>query len=178
MSESKEGSEGKGILNSIFLDGFEGPYETALGKLTIRFSRLHFLLEIFGWKVWKLDPTVGTTLTKDLQMKHLIEKLRQSVDLAMTEATDRKDFRSILQKAEKIAEERNELHSLWTFDHEKQSVTRFNRKRLTMKVVPSVEEINRLNRAITKLTVELHEFAERDSLEAPIVRALKKLQKP
>lgn len=173
MSEPKAETGGKGMLNSIplFPNRIEAPYEAALGKLTIRFSWLHFVLEVFGWKLWKLEPGAGMVLTKDLQTKHLIEKLRQSADFAIPKAADLKDFKSILKRVEKAAEKRNELlHSMWSFGSG--SISRFNRKRPTVKVVASIDEINHLTRSILATIDELLEFEEREPLKIPLELAL------
>lgn len=147
------------------------PYEAALGKLTIEFSWLHFALERFGWKLWKLRPVDGMVLTKDLPTKHLVEKLRQSAGCAIPKAADLRDFNSILKRVEKVADNRNELlHSLWSFNSE--SVTRFNRKRPTVEVVSSIEDIKNLNRDIRDRTAELQEFVEREPLKSPLGMAL------
>lgn len=143
-----------------------GPYEEALGKLTIRFSWLHFQLEVFGWKLWKLELSTGTVLTKDLQTKHLVDKLRQSAGRAIPKAADLRDFKLILKKVEKVAEKRNELlHSLWSFNSE--NVTRISKKRVTIEVSTSIDEIKALNREIASTAAELYEFEERGSLELP-----------
>lgn len=147
------------------------PYEAALGKLTIRFSSLHFLLEAFAWKLWKVEPSTGMILTKDLPTKHLVEKLRQSADRAIPKAADLREFKSILKKVEKVARKRNDLlHSLWFFKSE--SVTRFNRKRAATEEATSIDEIKALNLEITETAVELYEFEERDPLKPPLALAL------
>ena len=50
-------------------DRLNAPYERALGKLSIRFSLLHSLLEGFCWEVWGMNPHVAAIITKDLPTK-------------------------------------------------------------------------------------------------------------
>lgn len=64
-------------------DKLEGPYERALGKLSIRFSLLHLTLEQFSWDVWGVYTALASILTKDLPTKHLVEKLRASADIVI-----------------------------------------------------------------------------------------------
>ena len=143
-----------------------GPYEEALGKLTIGFSWLHFQLEAFAWKLWKLELSTGTVITKDLQTKHLVEKLQQSAGRAIPKAADLREFQSILKRVTKVAEKRNELlHSLWSFNSE--SATRFSKKRVAIEVSTSIDEIKALNKEITSTAAELYEFEKRDPLELP-----------
>jgi hypothetical protein len=173
VSKTKGETGAKGLLNGIPLLPLriETPYEVTLGKLTIRFSWLHFVLEVFGWKLWKLEPAAGIVLTKDLQTKHLVEKLRQSAHLAIPKAADLEDFKSILKRVEKVAEKRNELlHSMWSFDSG--SISRINRKRLTVKVVTSIDEINHLNNSITATIEELFNFEKREPLKSHVALAL------
>lgn len=175
MSNLKAETESDGLIDSVLLlppSIDRAPYEAALGKLTMRFSALHFMLEAFGWKLWQLGPSTGMVLTKDLQTKHLVEKLRQSADRAIPNAADLRDFKSILKKVEKVAEKRNELlHSLWSFNGE--SATRSNRKDFTVTVITSIDEINKLNRDILDTMDELYKFEEREPLKSPLGMALK-----
>ena len=70
-------------------DKLEGPYERALGKLAIRFSLLHFTLEMFSWEMWGIKGTLASILTRDLTTNHLLEKLREGAKHTMLSEVDR-----------------------------------------------------------------------------------------
>ncbi len=138
-------------------------YENALGKLTINFSLLHFVLERFGQKIWNLNGPSAMILTKDLQLKHLAVKLRASAEHVIPDQTDRKTFISILNRAENAAEKRNEfLHSLWIFEAD-EPVYCFSRKRGALEGpdAPSVDHINELSTTIEDIVVDFAKFKRR-----------------
>lgn len=73
-------------------DKLEGPYERALGKLSIRFSLLHLTLEQFSWDVWGVNVPLASIITKNLTTKHLVEKLRTSADLVISLKEEGQNF--------------------------------------------------------------------------------------
>ena len=176
MSEQKpQTTEGKGLLSSPSFSPpnklVQADYEKALGRLTIRFSWLHYFLETFGWKVWGLNPTSGSILTKDLQTKHLVIKLRDSSKYAIPRDHDRKRFISILNRIEKAAEKRNDLlHSLWIFHGP--SVGRFNKKSPNLESFTTLQDIEQLNRSLMEISIDLAEFKDSGPVKAPLVAAL------
>jgi hypothetical protein len=144
----------------------EGPYEKALGKLAIRFSLLHFLLERFGWEVWNLNGHLALIITKDLPISHLAEKLRASAEHVIPRHDDRRKFLSILKKVKEAANERNELlHSLWII-REGEPVLCFSRKRgrLVGPDAPSAEQINELSKKVLEIIADFEAFKERRPL--------------
>lgn len=150
-----------------------GPYEKALGKLSMRFSLLHLVLEEFSWKVWGLNRQVGAILTKDLPTKHLAEKIRDSTELLIATKEVRNELVTILKSVEKIASRRNEfLHSIW-FIHEDKPTLCISRKRgqLVGPEAPSVEDINDLSREIMNLVTEFIEIEDGKSLVTRIREA-------
>lgn len=139
-------------------------YERALGRLTIRFSWLHLFLESFGWRVWRLQPDSCSIVTKDLQTKHLVVKLRETAKYAIPQDADRRCFLSILKKVEKAAERRNDLlHSLWQFPDE--SVIKINKKLTKLDIAPTAQEINQFSSSLTAIGRDLVKFMERPSLK-------------
>lgn len=142
------------------------PYERALGKLSIRFSLLHLMLEEFGWKVWGLDSQVGSILTKDLPTKHLVKKIRDSADLFIDKKSVRKEFLAILNRVEKVADRRNEfLHSIWLIRAGEPTLC-ISRKRgpLLDQEAPSAEDINDLSRIIMNVVTDFMEMEDGKSL--------------
>jgi hypothetical protein len=148
-------------------DKLEGPYEKALGKLSIRFSLLHLTLEQFSWDVWGVKAPLASIITKDLTTKHLVEKLRASADIVIIPKEERTNFLSILRKIEKVAERRNELlHSIWIIKHgEPVLCVSKKRGRLVGPDAPSVEEINDLIRSIMQILGEFSSFTKERSLK-------------
>jgi hypothetical protein len=144
----------------------DAPYEKALGKLAIRFSLLHFLLEQFTWEIWRLDKDLGMILTKDLRVTHLAEKLCASAEHVILRRDDRRAFLSILNKVKKAANERNELlHSLWIIT-EGEPVFCISRKRgrLVGPDAPSADQINDLSKTILEIIGDFDDFKERRPL--------------
>lgn len=155
----------------------ERSYEKAIGKLAIRFSLLHFLLELFSWEVWNLNATFGRILTKDLPTKHLIEKLRSSVDHRILKDSDRKVFLGILKRAEKAAEKRNDiLHSLWLI-RRGEPVFCFSRKRGALKgpETPTADDIEGLTTSIADLLADFIQFKNKEPLRSATELALDSL---
>lgn len=150
------------------------PYERALGKLSIRFSLLHSILEQFGWDLWGMDAHAASILTKDLPTKQLVKKLRDSVRLVNCKEEDRKQFLSILTRVEKVADKRNEfLHSIWIIK-EGQPILCFSRKRgeLVGPDAPSSEDIGDLSRSIMNIVAEFIAFKDGVPLISLIGRGL------
>jgi hypothetical protein len=111
------------------LERLKGPHEKALGKLAMRFSLLHVVLERFSWEAWNLSPRSGSVLTKDLRVTHLVEKLEASAKDLIPKIDDRKKLLSILKEIERVAKKRNDfLHSLWII-REGEPVRCFSRTR-------------------------------------------------
>lgn len=107
-------------------------YERALGQMSIRFSLLHALLEELGWKIWGLNKQVGPILTKDLPIKQLVKKIRDTTDLFLPRDVSA-EFNAILKSVEKVADRRNEfLHSVWTISMKKRQAIFISRKRGTL----------------------------------------------
>lgn len=155
----------------------ERSYERAIGKLAIRFSLLHFLLELFSWEVWNQNPALGRILTKDLPTKHLIEKLRSSAKHRILKESDRKVFLGILRRAEKTAEKRNDiLHSLWLI-RKGEPVFCFSRKRgaLTGSETPTANDIEGLTASIADLLADFIEFKKKEPLRGATELALEGL---
>lgn len=144
-------------------DKLEGPYEKALGRLSIRFSLLHVILEQFSWEVWGIESRIGSIITKDLRTSHLVEKLSASTDLAVLWEKDRKELKTILKKIKKLAEERNELlHSIWIIKNgEPVLCISKKRGRLVGPDAPSVKGINDLIHESMEILGELMNFKER-----------------
>ncbi len=76
MGDQKPGTSNKSM--PLLPNNAEAEYERALGRLTIIFSQLHFFLESFGWKVWRLGSIFGSILTGDLPIKQLVAKFRET----------------------------------------------------------------------------------------------------
>jgi hypothetical protein len=110
-------------------------------------------------------------LTRDLQIKHLVKKLRESSTGAIPKDEDRKHFSSILNRVEKAAEKRNDLlHSLWTFQG--QSVRRLNKKRPHLEDIPTVHDIDLFNGSLLEIANDLAEFQNSEPLKSPVIAAL------
>lgn len=144
----------------------EAPYERALGKLTIRFSLLHFFLERFSWEAWNLNTSAGSIVTKDLRISHLAEKLEASPRHVLPNLDDRKNFLSILRETKTVANKRNELlHSLWIIK-EGTPVLCFSRTRgaLFGPNAPSVEQINELCSQVVEILADFRLFHKNNPL--------------
>ncbi len=147
-------------------DRLHAPYERALGKLAIRFSLLHAVLEQFGWRVWGMEPQVGALITSDLPTSLLVKKLRDTTKFVKRTEEDRKEFLAILTRVEKVAQQRNEyLHSIWILK-EGQPVSCVTRKRgrLVGPNAPSSKDIEDLNRRIMNIVFDFLEFRDDTSL--------------
>lgn len=148
------------------LERLEGPYEKALGKLAMRFSLLHVVLERFSWEAWNLSPSSGSVLTKDLRVTHLVEKLEASAKDLIPNIDDRKKLLSILKEIKRVAKKRNDfLHSLWII-REGEPVWCFSRTRgaLVGPDAPSAKQINELCSAIIKVLTDFDRFKENNPL--------------
>jgi len=55
MSGDAKKTNTGGLLNSIGAADPSESYQRALGRLTIHFSLLHFVLERLSWKLWGLS---------------------------------------------------------------------------------------------------------------------------
>lgn len=155
----------------------EARYERALGRLTNNFSLLHFFLERFSWRDWGLKAPYGAVLTRDLPTKQLVIKLRDSAEHAIARKADQEQFKVLLKRVEKAAEQRNDLlHSLWLIT-EGQVVSCVNRKRglLEGENAPSVDDINKINRSIIEIAHAFMEFMKRDPLKTPTALSLGQL---
>jgi hypothetical protein len=80
-------------------------YERALGQMSIRFSLLHAVLEELGWKIWGLNKQVGPILTKNLPIKQLVKKIRDSTVLFLPKDVSA-ELNAILNRVEKAADRR------------------------------------------------------------------------
>lgn len=121
-------------------------YERALGKLAMRFSLLHVMVEQFSWQAWNLSPSSGAVLTKDLPFTRLVEKLEESSKNVIPRSDDRKKLLSLLKEVKKVARKRNDLlHSMWVIT-EGEPVWCFNRTRGVLEGLnaPTAEQINEL----------------------------------
>ncbi len=146
-------------------DKLNAPYERGLGKLAVRFSLLHSLLEQIAWDIWGMDPHVASVVTRDLPTKHLVTKLRSTINFLKRTEEDRKKFLSILAKVEKVAERRNEfLHSIWLIEEGKpvSCLTR-KRGRLVGPDAPSSQDIEVLNSSIVDILLEFDAFRRQTS---------------
>ena len=144
----------------------KAPYERALGKLSIRYSLLHTLVEEFSWRIWGLNSDLGTILTKDLPMKQLLKKLRDSARLFLAEESAGKDLIAIFKKVEDVADRRNEfLHSIWFIDEGKPIFISRKRGQLLDEKAPTAEDINDLSREIMNLVTDFMEIKDGKSLE-------------
>ncbi len=147
-------------------------YEQALGKLAINFSLLHYLLERFGWITWGLHTEFAQILTRDLPTKHLVEKLRASLRELELESDISTELLTILKKAEKLAEVRNELlHAMWVFEDEKPVVCYRRRAKAPDLTAPTVSEIESLGASIIEVANELIDFNNRNPLLSVIAIA-------
>ncbi len=147
-------------------DRLDAPYERALGKLSIRFSLLHSLLEQFGWEIWSMNAHLAPILTRDFPTKQLVKKLRDSSEFVIPKEEELKEFLSILTRAEKAAEKRNEfLHSIWIIKEGKPTLC-ISRKRgrLVGPDAPSAENIDDLSRSIMNIVADLMRFKGEDPL--------------
>jgi len=146
------------------------PYERALGKLSIRFSLLHSLVEEFGWQVWGMNMPVAVIITKDLPIKHLVKKIRDSIELVIPKEQDRKKLRAILNRVEKVADRRNEfLHSIWIIKKGQPTFCLSRRRgRLVGPDAPAAEDINDLIRSIMDIVVDFMELKDGKTLERRI----------
>jgi hypothetical protein len=147
-------------------DKLVASYERALGKLAIRFSLLHFVLEQLCWEIWGMEGRLALIMPADLPTKHLVEKLKQGAEHRMHSIKGQKSFSSILKKVETAARKRNELlHALWIIRKDKPTLC-FVRKPGVMRGMdsPLLEEINDLNKKIWDILGELEEFHKRRPL--------------
>ena len=150
----------------------EGSYEKALGALVIRFSLLTFLLEHFSREVFAISPKTADVLLSNIPLTLLIDKLRACTKHRMLRERDRKVFLDILKRAKEAAEQRNELlHALWIIN-QGEPVFCYRRRNKDQSEVPSIDRINKLNRSITSLTIELIEFTQRKTLSSPAVETV------
>lgn len=150
-------------------------YERALGRLAIRFSLLHSLLENFAWDTWGLHPEFSRILTKDLPFKQLVGKLRASMKELELEDDTNRELKRILNQAEKLAEERNEfLHALWIIEKNKPVLCVRRHKKEADSKAPTVQEIDKLNESIIETANDLIDFSQRNPLMTPIAIAQKR----
>jgi hypothetical protein len=141
------------------------PYERALGKLSIRFSLLHSLVEEFSWRIWGLNNDVGAILTKDLPTKQLVKKLRDSAKLVFAKEAACKELVAILNKVEDVADRRNEfLHSIWDIRNGQPIFISRKRGRLLDREAPSAEDIDDLTRNIIVLVSDFMQISDGKSL--------------
>lgn len=145
-----------------------GAYREAIGKLSIDFSLLHFILERMSWGVWGLEETLGSILTKDLRTSHLAEKLLASADKVFP-STHAKAFGALLKRAGKIAKQRNELlHSLWIISEAEILCRSRRRGILTGDDFPSLQKLKAFDLSIFALLDDLLAF------ETAHIKSLKK----
>ncbi len=141
------------------------PYERALGKLSIRFSLLHSLVEEFGWRIWGLNSDVGAILTKDLPTKQLVKKIRDSAKLFFAKEAACRELVAILNKVEDVADRRNEfLHSIWHTRNGQPIFISRKRGRLIDREAPSAEDIDDLTHEIMVLVSDFMQIADGKSL--------------
>ena len=149
-------------------------YERALGRLAIRFSLLHVLLEYFAWETWGLHPEFSHILTKDLPFKQLVGKLRVSIKKLELDNDISRELTQILKKAEAMAEQRNELlHALWVIEEDKPVLCFRRNKKSAASKAPTVEEIDELSNSINETANNLIDFSERNPLMSAIAIAQK-----
>lgn len=161
---------GLGLLNTatfrkLFPEkGVRESYEKALGALVMKFSLLHFLLEDFSHDVFAINKQTASVVLSDLPLTSMIKKLRECAKHRMPHERDRREFLSILKRAERMAQQRNELmHALWIIN-EGHPVFCYRRRSKAQSQAPSIGEINELTRSILVLTGDLLDFQERQSL--------------
>jgi hypothetical protein len=75
MTEKQPGKE---LFKSVDL-GDRPNVERAIGRLAMNASLLHLVLERFAWAYWGLSINNGRTLTSDLPVTTLINKLKQTL---------------------------------------------------------------------------------------------------
>jgi hypothetical protein len=172
-------------FRSLFPDkGVRESYEKALGALVINFSLLHYLLEDFSHEVFAISEKTASIVLSDLPFTSMIKKLRACVKHRMPSESDRKEFLSILKRAEQTAEQRNELmHALWIVNEGRPVFCYRRRKKAQSQAppigeikahsqAPSISEVNALTRSILPLLIDLNKFTERETLSSPAVEVV------
>src|SRR5437016_8535821 len=109
-------SEPEPTLKDLLSNPLQTQYEEVLGRLAIRFSLLHVILEHFAWTTWGLHQEFTHILTKDLPFGRLIEMLLDSIkELELEdEEHDRDAIIDALKTAKRLAQQRDDLlHALW-----------------------------------------------------------------
>lgn len=150
-------------------------YERALGRLAINFSLLHKVAEAFAWQTWGIHEEFSQILTKDLPFKQLVIKLRASLEKLELETDVSIEVMSLLKRAEKLAEQRNDLlHAMWVMGKDRPVLCIPRREKEPLIKTPTVEEIDELSREIADIAVNLFDFANRNRLMTPVAIAQKR----
>ena len=137
----------------------EQAYERALGRLARYFSILHYVLERFSWRIWRLRTEFAHILTKDLPIKQLSEKVRASFKEIELDQKIQNELRLILRKVEKLAQTRNDLlHALWKIEDGKPVEFRTRRDLHSSKTAPTPGMIDDLSESMLNTAMELLDF--------------------
>lgn len=148
-----------GLLGEAFIPEKER-YERALGKLAMRASLLHVVIEDIAWKIWGIHPDYRSLITVDLPLKPLIGKLQQTVKISGWKKELRISLKQLLSVSEALYERRNELlHALWVIRDGKPTFC-YRRKNKLNYLAPSVSNIERLATLLGQTSFEIMAFDE------------------
>ncbi len=136
-------------------------YELRIGRVATTFELLHNVVERFAWNTWGLNEEAGLVITKDLPTKHLVEKLKATLELPSAERPLDPRLKALLKMVDELSEERNKLmHSAWDF---RQSPAVLKCRKLKAKNQSINLDLNGLERLIDRIedtTLKIFDFAQ------------------
>jgi hypothetical protein len=90
--------------------------EQAIGRLVMRLSFVHLLLELNLCTLLGVEPEKGRILTEDLPFSSLVRRFLRAVKTKNPHPDVLKQFDKLLKGLQKTHEKRNSVvHAFWTF---------------------------------------------------------------
>lgn len=138
------------------LPEYLGMLEGCLGRLVMRFSLIHFVLEIHLWRILDMNSKNGRILTEDLPLSNLAERFCKTAEAKYPPSDDLKALRRAIRALGKVNTRRNALvHAFWSFPNDGPPLI-FPKKGQLMSVnAPTVADINQLVKETDRVKDEL-----------------------
>ena len=141
----------KGRLRKIMVDPIPSPLdlfpqqpaiEQAIGRLVMRLSFVHFLLEINLCSLLGIEAEKGRILTEDLPFSRLVNRFLRAVKTRNPQPEVLRQFKELLRGLEETNEKRNVLvHAFWTFPENGPPLLVLKKGKIASVDAPTLNEI-------------------------------------
>ena len=125
--------------------------EESIGRLVLRLSYAHLVLELNLGTLLRIDPAKGRILTEDLPLSSLATRFYRAAESKAPQPQDLKQLKSLLNNLRRINDKRNRLvHAFWTFPKDGPPMLVPQKGQLVSEKAPMATEILSLVNATDK----------------------------